>query len=122
MAHMLGIPAQDGDRFRGWIHDILELGITDEAVTQRATDEMTDYFSEQADKRYLLAARINGNPLIHNHFFGTLRLLLVAGIDTTWSAIGSCLWHLATHDDDRRRLVAEPDLLPVAVEEFLRAY
>jgi cytochrome P450 len=51
-----------------------------------------------------------------------LRLLLIAGIDTTWSAIGSCLWHLATHDDDRRRLVAEPGLLPTAVEEFLRAY
>jgi hypothetical protein len=93
---------------------------------------MTEYFSAQADKRrdapgddlisYLLSARINGNPLSHNHFFGTLRLLLVAGIDTTWSAIGACLWHLATHDEDRRRLVAEPDLLSVAVEEFLRAY
>src|SRR5262249_17242083 len=121
-----------GDRFRGWIHDLLERGITDDAVTQRATDEMTEYFSRQADKRrenpgedlisYLLGARINGNPLSHNHFFGTLRLLLVAGIDTTWRAIGACLWHLATHDDDRRRLVAEPDLLPTAVEEFLRAY
>ena len=132
MAHMLGIPVQDGDRFRGWIHDLLELGITDDTVTRRATDEMTEYFSKVADKRrenpgddlisYLLAARINGNPLSHNHFFGTLRLLLVAGIDTTWSAIGACLWHLATHDDDRRRLVAEPNLLPLAVEEFLRAY
>src|SRR5262249_51137350 len=132
MAHMLGIPAQDGNRFRGWIHDLLELGVTDDAVTQRATDEMTDYFRAQADKRranpgedlisYLLTVRINGNPLSDNHFFGTLRLLLVAGIDTTWSAIGSCLWHLATHEDDRRRLVAEPKLLPVAVEEFLRAY
>jgi cytochrome P450 len=48
--------------------------------------------------------------------------LLVAGIDTTWSAIGSCLWHLAQHPDDRRRLVAEPDLMPSAVEELLRAY
>ena len=49
-------------------------------------------------------------------------LTLIAGIDTTWSAIGASLWHLATHDDDRARLVAEPELMPTAVEEFLRAY
>jgi cytochrome P450 len=46
----------------------------------------------------------------------------LAGIDTTWSAIGSSLWHLATHPEDRRRLVAEPDLMPMAIEELLRAY
>jgi cytochrome P450 len=49
-------------------------------------------------------------------------LLLIAGIDTTWSSIGSALWHLATHPADRRRLVEEPELLPTAVEEFLRVY
>jgi cytochrome P450 len=132
MAHMLGIPAQDGERFRAWIHEILELGITDNEVLHRANDEMTDYFRAAAAKRreapgddlisHLLAARINGNPLSDNHFFGSLRLLLVAGIDTTWSAIGACLWHLATHAADRRRLVAAPDRVPTAGEEFLRAY
>ena len=49
-------------------------------------------------------------------------LLMVAGIDTTWSAIGASLWHLATHPEDRRRLVEQPELLPMAVEEMLRAY
>ncbi len=49
-------------------------------------------------------------------------LTLIAGIDTTWSAIGSSLWHLATHDEDRMRLVAEPGLMATAVEELLRAY
>jgi cytochrome P450 len=132
ITHMLGIPERDGDQFRIWIHELLELGVTDDAVLARATEEMTAYFQEQADKRradpgddlisQLLQTRINGNPLSHNHFFGTLRLLLVAGIDTTWSAIGACLWHLATHEADRKRLVAEPALLPTAVEEFLRAY
>jgi cytochrome P450 len=53
---------------------------------------------------------------------GTLRVLLFGGIDTTWSAIGACLWHLATHSDDRKRLVVEPELIPTAIEEFLRAY
>ena len=53
---------------------------------------------------------------------GSIVLLLLAGIDTTWSAIGSSIWHLATHPDDRRRLVAEPELMPTAIEELLRAY
>lgn len=46
----------------------------------------------------------------------------MAGIDTTWSAIGSSIWHLAGHPADLDRLVREPELLSVAVEEFLRAY
>ena len=53
---------------------------------------------------------------------GNISLMLIAGIDTTWSSIGAALWHLAQHADDRRRLVAEPALIPIAVEEFLRAY
>jgi cytochrome P450 len=51
-----------------------------------------------------------------------MRLLLIAGIDTTWSAIGASLWHLAKNPGDREQLVAEPGLLPAAMEEFLRAY
>ena len=51
-----------------------------------------------------------------------MALLLIAGIDTTWSAIGASLWHLAKTPADRRRLAAQPALLPTAIEEFLRAY
>ena len=71
---------------------------------------------------YLLEAEIFGQKLTADHVVGTMALLLIAGIDTTWSAIGSSLWHLATHPADRERLVAEPELLPVAIEELLRAY
>ncbi len=53
---------------------------------------------------------------------GSLRLLLIAGIDTTWSAIGSSLWHLARTPADRERLIKEPELMPTAIEELLRAY
>ena len=41
-----------------------------------------------------------------------MALLLIAGIDTTWSAIGASIWHLADTPADRERLVAEPELLP----------
>jgi cytochrome P450 len=129
---MLGLPDDEGDRFRTWIHEILEVGITEPAVLMRAIGETTKYFAAEVEKRraapsgdlisYLASAKIDGQPLAEDHLLGTLRLLLIAGIDTTWSAIGACLWHLARHPDDRRRLAAEPELIPTAVEEFLRAY
>ena len=43
-------------------------------------------------------------------------------LDTLKSQLGWCFYHLATHPEDRRRLVADPSLTPAAVEEFLRAY
>jgi len=130
---MLGIPESDSDRFIQWIHEILELGINDDAVMMKAIQEMSVYFLGHIEKRKqhptddLISTLMNardaaGQPLSDIHVLGSLRLLLIAGIDTTWSAIGAALWHLATHPADRARLVAEPELMPTAVEEFLRAY
>ena len=51
-----------------------------------------------------------GQQLQPDHVRGTMVLLLIAGIDTTWTAIGASLWHLAQHPEDRRRLAAEPEL------------
>ena len=132
IAHMLGLPDDEGDRFRTWIHEVLEVGITELPVLMRALGEMGAYFSAEAEKRraapsddlisYLVNARIDGRPLGEDHLIGTLRLVLIAGIDTTWSAIGACLWHLARQAEDRARLARDPALIPSAVEEFLRAY
>jgi cytochrome P450 len=133
IAHMLGIAEKDGDLFIKWIHGILELGIKDDAALMGAVREMTEYFAGHLEQRKtkptddlisaLMKARDkNGQPLSDNHVLGSLRLLLIAGIDTTWSAIGASLWHLAKTPADRERLIAEPDLIPTAVEELLRAY
>src|SRR5246127_3024347 len=133
IANMLGIPEANSDRFIKWIHQILELGIKDQAILMQAVQEMTLYFVDQIEHRRqhptddlistLMNARDkNGQPLSDAHVQGSLRLLLIAGIDTTWSAIGASLWHLAKTPEDRERLVAEPELLPTAIEEFLRAY
>jgi len=132
IAHMLGLPEDDGELFRKWIHLVLEVGISDESVILPTLQEMSVYFSAEINKRgdhrgddlisFLLDARMSGQPLSEPHLIGTLRLLLIAGIDTTWSGIGASLWHLAAHADDRRRLLEEPALLPTAIEEFLRAY
>ena len=71
---------------------------------------------------YLINAELYGQKLDPSHVTGAMALLLIAGIDTRWSAIGASLWHLAKTPGDRERLVAEPGLLPTAMEEFLRAY
>lgn len=133
IAHMLGIPEADGDRFITWIHEILELGIRDQAILIKAVQEMIGYFAGHIESRKkqptddLITTLMNardkdGKPLPDLHVQGTLRLLLIAGIDTTWSAIGASLWHLARTPADRERLLAEPALLPTAIEEFLRAF
>ena len=71
---------------------------------------------------YLIDAEIDGVKLDAAHVIGSMALLLLAGIDTTWSAIGASIWHLAKTPADRERLVVDPDLVPVAMEELLRAY
>jgi hypothetical protein len=133
IAHMLGIPEKDGDLFIRWIHMILELGIRDNDALLGGVHEMAEYFAGHIEERkkhptddlistLMNAKDKNGEPLSDDHVQGSLRLLLIAGIDTTWSAIGSSLWHLAKTPADRERLVAEPALMPTAIEEFLRAY
>jgi cytochrome P450 len=71
---------------------------------------------------YLINAELGGRELDPSHIVGTMALPLIAGIDTTWSVIGASLWQLAKTSQDRRRLAADPGLLPTAIEEFLRAY
>jgi cytochrome P450 len=132
IAHMLGVDETDGDRFRTWIKMALEEGIHDASRTVQAIGEMSAYFKAELARRgsakgedlisFMRDQRHDGQPIPEDKLIGTLRLLLIAGIDTTWSAIGASLWHLATHDEDRRRLVAEPALMDTAVEELLRAY
>jgi cytochrome P450 len=132
IADMLGFPPEDGPQFREFVNDLLE-GINLESEEREARiGRLFDYLLEQVHDHldrpredlttYLLEAEIYGQKLTADHVVGTMALLLIAGIDTTWSAIGSSLWHLARVPEDRRRLVAAPELLPTAMEEFLRAY
>jgi cytochrome P450 len=132
IALMLGIPLEEEAQFTDWVVRILQIGPTDPEIGRQASRDVLDYFRGQVERRrdepgddlvtFLLQAEMDGAPLTEKHLLGTCFLLLVAGIDTTWSSIGASLWHLATHPDDLARLVAEPDLIETAVEEFLRAY
>lgn len=132
IARMLGFPLEDADKFRHFISITLENVDRPQEEREAGFDEFEAYLDEQIERHvaepaddltsYLLAAELAGERLSHLHVRGTMLLLMVAGIDTTWSAIGASLWHLARHPADRARLVAEPSLLPTAVEELLRAY
>ena len=132
IARMLGFPLEDDDLFREFVHDILENINGDPEERIRSIERVFEYLSAQMDEHvvnprddltsYLLDVELGGEKLPKEMVAGFIVLLLVAGIDTTWSAIGSSLWHLATHAKDRQRLVNEPDLMPTAIEEFLRAY
>ena len=140
IAYMLGVPVRDSQLFIRWIHEILEIGASDDERNRNATKAMRDYFRRhialrregrtEADPdgpepdliRVMMDGSLNGVPFEERHVLGTLNLLMVAGIDTTWSAIGAAILHLGRHPDDRRRLVAEPGLMPTAIEELLRAY
>lgn len=132
IADMLGVPQTDTPKFRTFIHTVLEAVDAPEQERIEGFLELADYIDTHIATRrahpaddlttYLLNATLDGEPLTDGHIRGTIVLLLIAGIDTTWSAIGASLWHLAKTPGDRERLAANPDLIPVAAEEFLRAY
>jgi hypothetical protein len=132
ISRMLGFPEEDEELFRSFVH--LVVNAIDLPVEQRIEQfqPVIDYFEIQIEDHranprddltsYLLDVEVAGEKLAIEHVFGTMILILIAGIDTTWSAIGASLWHLAKSPDDLARLVNEPDLMPIAIEELLRFY
>src|SRR5689334_6488567 len=132
IADMLGFPPEDGPQFARFVESTLEgVNLPPEERVDRMSelfeyiyDRIREHIAEPREDltSYLLDAEIYVQKLDPTHVAGTIVLLLIAGIDTTWSAIGASLWHLARTPADRQRLAAEPELLPTAMEEFLRAY
>ncbi|HZX55231.1 MAG TPA: cytochrome P450, partial [Ilumatobacteraceae bacterium] len=131
IGRMLGFPPEDEELFRKFVHDVIER-ITEEPGTREGMDDLGKYILAQIhDHRvnprddltsYLMHVEIEGQPVNDEIVGGMIILLLIAGIDTTWSAIGSSLWHLAQHPEDHQRLLDEPEVMTFALEEFLRAY
>jgi cytochrome P450 len=67
-------------------------------------------------------ASIDGRPLPDDEIQDLCVTLTIGSLDTLKAQLGWCFYHFATHEDDRKRIVASPELIPVAVEELLRAY
>lgn len=133
IAHKLGIDEDRVDEFVYWVRCVLEFGLTKPELRVQYRDVIREFFRETVAERLANPGGDLISALAHSEgpdgervdpeiVVGMCNLQLVAGIDTTWSSIGAALWHLGTHADDRRRLAGEPELLPVAIEEFLRFY
>ena len=132
----LGLPLEDADQFVDWVRKIfLGLAGTDTEIAAAAQGEVAQYFTDALDDRrrrprdpaadmttYLLEARIDGEPISQEYLLSMLTTLVLAGLDTTKCQLGFNFHHLATHPQDRRRIVEDPALIPTAVEEMLRVF
>lgn len=141
ISDMLGIPEQDRDRFAKLSNAIIEFGSgvpqgVDEAAyrerARQATREFDGYLTDFLDRRRaagadaddltnaLVRAETEDGRLTRDELIQNIRLLFMAGHETTVNLIGNSLVALFSHPDQLERLRADPGLMPQAVEEFLR--
>lgn len=131
---LLGLPVSDGSFFLVWSEEYFGGLLRGEAESAAsAKRSILDYFDEAVNERRkhprdpatdmvtrLVEARIDGAPIPQADILTICLTLMLAGLDTTRSALGYIYAYLARHDEVRRQLVANPGLAPIAVEEFLR--
>jgi len=132
ISELLGIPAEDRERFKHWSDVIVSQTRTAPAgeTQDTTTSEMVEYFLALIDRRRsrpgtdlissLLSAEIGGQRLTVPELLGFCSLLLVAGNETTANLIGNAVLCLAESPGTLGRLLEEPGLLPQALEEVLR--
>ena len=135
VAEMLGVPPQDRARFRAWSEQrarLLEPTVSrrERAIAQTAASGFDAYCREIAAARRaeprddilsaLVLAEDEGDRLNERETLNMLRLLLIAGNETTTNLIGNGMLALLRNPDELRRLREDPGLIPSAVEELLR--
>jgi cytochrome P450 len=134
----MGLPQDDADFFVSIVHRMSgATGGDAYAVDQmnNAWGELANYWAVMlADRRknpldptvdfvtMMSQSKLNDDPMPDQDILDIMVTLTLGSLDTLKSQLGWQMWHLATHPEDRARLVAEPNLIPSAVEEFLRAY
>jgi cytochrome P450 len=129
ICELLGVPAEDRDRFRDWT----EVIVSGAATRDRLPEAMADFIAylrrliarkraEPADDLVsaLTTVHDGDDQLSEDELSSMVFLLLAAGHETTATLIGNAAYLLLTHPDQARRLRAEPALLPAAIEEILR--
>lgn len=139
---MMGWPYEDAPMFLDWC-DVLMRGVPGDEEASRLAREETGaqvyaYFAEELDKRegvepiqgdgadfidWLRAASFGGErELTQFEILDCIFIVLLAGLDTTQGVLSFATEYLATHPEQRRELVENPEILDSAVEEFLRFY
>jgi cytochrome P450 len=138
IAEMLGVPAQDCDRFKKWSDDTaavagnLPANLSQEVLRQalQSMEDLQAYLGEIVAQRRreprsdlitaLVKAEEQGDRLTLEELLANVVLLLNAGHETTTNLIGNGMLALLRHPDQMRRLQKDPQLIPTAVEELLR--
>lgn len=127
--HLLGMPVEDVPLYI----EAADLGINGESEEVRigAMTNLYHRVRDEMDKRrsepprddlidVLLAAEIDGEKLSFDDAVANALLLVQAGLETTSSAMSFAFFYLGTHASERDRLVGEAELMPTAIEEFIR--
>ncbi len=133
---LLGIPDEDWEMLMEWTPDFLRMFIPDAndaegiARCHRACANFIDYLGALVDRHRqsptdnltsrLVAVEDASDRLSRDELIATLRGLLTAGFETTMGLIGSMVLGLLQNPDQMAALRANPELMPNAVEEFLR--
>jgi cytochrome P450 len=137
---IMGLPLEDLPGFLNFKDLTLSAGqatsdMTEEEVAHRRAEAVTwiqDYFDRDLDARasepqqrddmigWLLDAEVDGQRLTRQEMHDILGLLMIAGLDTVAASLACFLSYLARHPADRARLVADPGLIPGAIEELMR--
>jgi len=124
LAVFMDLPEEDRTRWVAWVRRMYDT--RDPEGADRATGEYYAYIDDLvaarrgAFVRMLLGSEVEGERLTAPDVARFMRVLLIAGHETTAAALSVTLHRLATHPDELCRLREEPGLIPLAVEEFLR--
>ena len=128
-AALLGLPQEDLEMFRRLSLDLISI-MDDIEAGLNASVELGTYFQEQVDQRRskmtddvigdLVAAEIDGERLTDEAIISFLRLLLPAGLETTYRSSGNLLYLLLTHPEQLKAVREDRDLIPTAIEEGIR--
>jgi cytochrome P450 len=126
---LLGLPPEDLDLFRRLSLDLISIP-TDIMAGLTAANELHGYFLNQVEQRRhkltddiigdLVAAEIDGEKLTDESIIAFLRLLLPAGLETTYRSSGNLLYLLLTHPEQLELVYRDRSLIPMAIEEGLR--
>jgi cytochrome P450 len=127
ICELLGVPADDRERFQGWVPSQLSGG--DAESMAQATTSLLGYLHELVESKRSDPADDLLTGLVRSSDDGKLNtqelvsmafLLLVAGHETTVNLIGNGVFALLRHPDQFAALREDRSLLPGAIEEFLR--
>jgi cytochrome P450 len=127
---LMGLPLELTKQFLAWEMDILHA--KDRAEMKSSTQAAVQYLRNVIEERKknpgtdllsnCVVAEIDGQRLSDDELLGISITLFMGGLDTVSTAMGLQVRHLAEHPEQQDQLRRNPDLIPAAIEEMLRAY